>query len=525
MPSVMQRIGTPNPRHNLDNAYRSRLENVDPELSQYNEVIRRKSVEEIYQEILQPGFEAFNARQTRKDRRLDLKWNSPTYLEYQRALDKKARESKNKIDKKGKPPIREIVWQIGNPEQGFGSKGQTTVSREKIKLMLLECQVRAEARYTQLAWGDIVFHADEVSIDADDKDHGSIHLHSSFVPLCYNNKQGPDVQVAFERCLHEMGFESFAAWKQDLDSIMEEVLHEYGLERTYMNNHEKHQDSTQWHRQQAEIRRTKELEKKVLLASQRLNAIDMAIHMELADLDDRILSFGAEAIEDVLNNQEGIYSNILFLAANCDDDRFVELDQEGYELKEHLMQEALQRAQNPIRIGLDQTIADINCGKKELTWEERRRQWEIYNKASQDFWRYRADFWRDMKSDLDSLYRKERELERIYYDTLYFLSKNRSFIILLLTAIFLLYNVNKQNTLKHQINEVKKEQQKLAMETASFARFSRTYRDELKAGRIPCEKCMNDMTKIVQEMDYEYQKFCNQERNVLKNHEKVYSHE
>ena len=52
MPSVMQRIGTPNARHNIDNAYRAKLENVDPELSKYNEIIRIRSVEEIYQEIL-----------------------------------------------------------------------------------------------------------------------------------------------------------------------------------------------------------------------------------------------------------------------------------------------------------------------------------------------------------------------------------------------------------------------------------------------------------------------------------------
>jgi len=117
MPSVMQRIGTPNPRHNLNNKYRAHLDNVDPELSQYNEIIRTRSVDEIYLEKLQPGFEEFISRQKRKDRRLDIKWNCCTYLEYQRNLDKTARESKNNIDKKGKPPIREIVWQFGNPSQ------------------------------------------------------------------------------------------------------------------------------------------------------------------------------------------------------------------------------------------------------------------------------------------------------------------------------------------------------------------------------------------------------------------------
>ena len=67
----MQRIGTPNARHNFDNKYRAKLENVDPPLSKYNEVLQRKSVNQIYEEKLQPAFDAFNKRQKRKDRRLD----------------------------------------------------------------------------------------------------------------------------------------------------------------------------------------------------------------------------------------------------------------------------------------------------------------------------------------------------------------------------------------------------------------------------------------------------------------------
>lgn len=260
MPSVMQHVGTPNNRHNKDEKYRARLENVDKELTKYNEVIREKSVDAIYAEHLQPGFEAFNARQKRKDRRLDVKWGCSTYLEYQRKLDETARASKNEIDKKGRPPIRELIWQIGNPEQGYGSAGQTDESRQRIKDMLLECQAEAERRYPNLAWGDVVFHADEVSIDADDEVHGSLHLHSSFVPLCFQNKQGADVQVAFERCLHEMGFATFQEWKHDLDDIMETVLQRHGMERIVMNNNEKHQESTEFHRQQAIRRQTKELE-------------------------------------------------------------------------------------------------------------------------------------------------------------------------------------------------------------------------------------------------------------------------
>lgn len=263
MPSVMQRVGTPNARHNLENEYRKHLENVNPELSRYNETVRQKSVEDIYAEHLQPAFEKFNEKQKRRDRRLDVKYDCDTFLGYQRALDKLARASQNSIDQKGRPPIREIVWQFGNPEQGYGSAGQTNESRERIKGMLLEVQQEAERRYPQFVWGDLVFHADEESLDADGKECGSLHLHSSFVPLCFQNKQGPEVQVAFERCLREMGFSTFEAWKHDLDKIMEDVLQKHGLERTVMDNHNEHQDSREFHRQQKLIKQTKELEAEV----------------------------------------------------------------------------------------------------------------------------------------------------------------------------------------------------------------------------------------------------------------------
>ena len=291
MPSVMQRIGTPNSRHNLDNNYRKHLENVNPELSEYNEIIRQKSVESIYAEHLQPSFEAFNDKQRRKDRRLDVKWDCRDALGYQRALDKAAKESKNqKLRESGRPPIREIVWQFGNPEQGYGSAGQTIESREKIKGMLLEVQAAAEARYPQFVWGDLVFHADEESLDADEKEMGSLHLHSSFVPLCFENKQGMDVQVAFERCLQEMGFKTFEAWKHDLDSLMEEVLQNHGLERTVMNNHEDHQDSKEFHKQQKLIKETKELESKAENARQSFETVKA----EVSSIEDRKNSLQGE---------------------------------------------------------------------------------------------------------------------------------------------------------------------------------------------------------------------------------------
>lgn len=507
MPSVMQRIGTPNPRHNLNNKYRAHLENVDPELSKYNEIIRTRSVDEIYREKLQPGFEEFNSRQKRKERRLDVKWNCCTYLEYQRALDKAARESKNNIDKKGKPPIREIVWQFGNPAQGYGSRQQTAETRETIKVMLMECQVKAEERYPQFAWGDLIFHADEVSVDAEGNDHGSLHLHSSFVPICYSNKQGPAAQVAFERCLKEMGFDSFNAWKHDLDHIMEEVLHDYGLERTYMDNYEKHQDSTEWHRQQNEIRRTKELKKETSLANQRLQHIDDTIEKTLKDLDKRIESYGRKSIEEVLQNPENTYNNILFLAAECDDDRFLALDQEGRELKEELLNNAFARAQNPIRNDLEKRIEHIQSRNSELTWAERQKMWEEYNQVSQYFWDLYKEFQNDMKSDLATAYFRRSMAKRSYYLTLYYMDECKTLLGFLIELIRSFFEESEWRQYERKIEECKEDLKILKEYTSAFSDFSAEYRDALKSGRLPFESCLETMAAIIQGVDHNYQQF------------------
>lgn len=348
MPSVMQRVGTPNARHNMENEYRKHLENVNPELSRYNEVIRHKSVEEIYQEHLQPAFEKFNAKQKRRDRRLDVKYGCDTFLGYQRALDKQARASQNSIDQKGRPPIRELVLQFGNPEQGYGSKGQTDESRERIKGMLLEAQREIEGRYPQLVWGDCTFHADEESLDADGKECGSLHLHSSFVPLCLQNKQGPEVQVAFERCLREMGFPTFEAWKHDLDNVMESVLQKHGLERTVMDNHNEHQDSREFHRQQKLIKQTKELEAEVADLQEDISIAEEAKdnYQELAEIYKGEAETAQTELVEARENLETAKQEISSLQA---DKTVLQGDIEGLEAQKTKAQQATVQAVKALR--------------------------------------------------------------------------------------------------------------------------------------------------------------------------------
>ena len=508
MPSVMQRVGTPNPRHNLDNEYRKQLDNVDPELSRYNKVISHRSVDEIYQEFLQPSFDAFNERQKRKDRRLDVKYGCSSYLEYQRVLDAKAKASSNAIDKKGRPPIREIVWQIGNPEQGYGSKDQTPERREKIMAMLLECQQEAERRYPQLVWGDKIFHADEVSTDAEDKEHGSLHLHCAFVPLCFKNKQGPDVQVAFERCLHEMGFDSFNAWKHDLDQLMENVLHRHGMDRTVMDNHEKHKSSTEYHRQQQEIRRTKELQRETARAAQRLNAINLKIEETRVNLELQLDHYVQDSVAAVTNDESGVYDNALFLMLNCDDDRFRELNEEGRELKKEILGEVA--AEKEAVQNLDQLIAGIEAGElqpKKLSWQERQERWTAYDEMSKQFWEFRADLKNDYQEQLNAAYQKRRDAMRSHYDAMYWLRRSRGFLPTIISAIWAISSLAEQNRINQKIKTLRSKRDTLVRNTADFAKFSRAYREDLKAGRMPCADYMEAMADVIRSLDQECQQF------------------
>ncbi len=536
MPSIMQRIGTPNARHNLDNKYRKHLDNVDPSLSQYNKVISRRTVEDIYQEYLQPAFEDFNGRQKRKDRRLDVKYSCSTYLEYQRALDKKARASQNVIDQKGRPPIREIIWQIGNPEQGYGSLGQTSDSRNEISDMLLECQYIAENRYKQLVWGDKVIHVDEVSKDAYDTVHGTIHLHSSFVPLCFQNKQGPEVQVAFNRCLKEMGFDSFEDWKHDLDSIMEEVLKKHGLKRVIMDNHEKHTESKEFHRQQKLIKRTKEIMAQKELVETEVDTIAMKGYKyieqhkkERRELEkqidqlmdtkymilngiDSIVENSTEAlnelveqtVDSIMESNNTILNNAVFYISACSCDELDDISEKGYKLKKQIFGENIDV--EAMQDGLDNLINHIE-NNVQLSWSERQEFWKRYRELSGTFWEELPDLQNRLKYEIGKEYDNRRAAVKSFYDAQYLLRSTRSIFVMVYATIKALKAIEKQRDVEVKIEALNRERQCLIENTATVKKYSNYVRSELKAGHRPCEKYLNKLTEIVRYVDEEAAKY------------------
>ena len=240
-------------------------------------------------------------------------------------------------------------------------------------------------------------------------------------------------------------------------------------------------------------------------AERQLNEINQKIDWTIDHLEERLDDCLRQSVENVVNDNSNTYDNVLFLMAECDDDRFAELDQEGRELKEELLQKIGTNAQEN---GLDKLIENINSGKQtEVSWETRQQMWKAYNNISNDFWNIRSELKEDYQKSISEAYNKRRDAMRSFYDALYFLRRSRGFIALFAALVWVSVAKTNQKRAELQIKSLKEERQLLISNTASFKKFSNAYREDLKAGRIPFEKYLNSMTEVVQTLDEEAVKF------------------
>ena len=241
-------------------------------------------------------------------------------------------------------------------------------------------------------------------------------------------------------------------------------------------------------------------------AQRKLNEINMEIDSVIDNLEVRLDSHLKQALENVANDRSGIYDNVMFLMAECDDDRFEELDREGQELKEELLQKIASNA-SPSD-GLDKVIEDINSGKKKaISWEERNKLWETYRTVSDDFWRVRAELKDDYQNAISEAYERRRDAMRSYYDARYLLRRSRTFIGLFAALVWVCIATSQQWKVENEIKAMKEERQKLITNTATFKKYSNASREDLKAGKMPFETYLESMTDVVKTLDAEATKF------------------
>ena len=196
------------------NSRKFHAKNTDPQRSHWNVEYCNQDIREVYHELFDGALERYNAKQTRKDRKIE------DYYE-------KIRSGKQE------KPFHEIILQIGNKDD----MGAKTAEGQMAAKILDEYMKGFQERNPTLRVFSAHLHMDEATP----------HLHIDFVPYITGSKRGLDTRVSLKQALSALGFKGgtrmetelnqwVAAEKQQLASIMLE----HGIEWEQKGTHEKH---------------------------------------------------------------------------------------------------------------------------------------------------------------------------------------------------------------------------------------------------------------------------------------------
>lgn len=196
-------------------------ENVDEKLSRDNKTIVKQdcSYHDAVNRFFKPSVDAYNARQTRNDRKID---------DYYESLEDSNRKEK---------PVYEYVFQIGNHETNGVTSG--TVDEAKSREALDAAMEQLQGKYPNFHFLFIGSHGDEPN--------GTYHYHVAFTPVGTGYKNGMIERCSLTKALNVMGFKTsnedglaIQQWQNDVKDMIEDEMKQRGLEREYMDNTDKH---------------------------------------------------------------------------------------------------------------------------------------------------------------------------------------------------------------------------------------------------------------------------------------------
>ena len=188
--------------------------NVDGERSKCNKVYVKESIKKVYHALFDEALAAYNAKQTRADRRID------NYYE------------KIRIGKQEKL-FHELIVQIGNREDTNCGMVESIYAQ----LALEEYMNGFQERNPNLRVFNAVMHLDEETP----------HLHIDYVPFSTGNKRGLSTKVSLKGALKAQGFvgtgrfdTEWKCWIEHEKQCLAEIMERYQMEWLQKGTHEKH---------------------------------------------------------------------------------------------------------------------------------------------------------------------------------------------------------------------------------------------------------------------------------------------
>lgn len=248
------------------NSRKFHAKNTDPERSHLNVEYCNENIKDVYHELFNEALARYNAKQTRKDRRID------NYYE--------------KIDaSKQEKTFHEIILQVGNKDD----MNATTENGRLAAKVLDEYMRDFRQRNSTLRVFSAYLHMDEATP----------HLHIDFVPFTTGSKRGLETRVSLKQALAALGFKggtrSDTEWNQWVASEKRQlaaVMERYGIEWEQKGTHEKHLSVLDFEKKER-AREVADLEaRKADLQEENaaFEEINENLHEQLQQIDDEIHS-------------------------------------------------------------------------------------------------------------------------------------------------------------------------------------------------------------------------------------------
>lgn len=209
--SVRMEKSMTNLRHNNRNLTEEEYkqpahEHIIRERTKDNIVIKHSTIQEAYQEVFGEAVEAYNARQKRKDRKIDDYY---LHVYHSKTLDLQ----------------REMIIGLGNKqdwdELGYEKKKEAGQLIKEV----IEDFIKDKKDHIHVY--NAVIHLDEA---------GAPHAHINFIPLAHGYKNGLETQPSWTKSLAQMGYpgkgrKPFMAFRETEVERIGRIAKKYGIER------------------------------------------------------------------------------------------------------------------------------------------------------------------------------------------------------------------------------------------------------------------------------------------------------
>lgn len=209
--SVRMEKSMTNLRHNNRNLTEEEYkqpahEHIIRDRTKDNIVIKHSTIQEAYQEVFGEAVEAYNARQKRKDRKIDDYY---LHVYHSKTLDLQ----------------REMIIGLGNKqdwdELGYEKKKEAGQLIKEV----IEDFIKDKKDHVHVY--NAVIHLDEA---------GAPHAHINFIPLAHGYRNGLETQPSWTKSLAQMGYKGkgrkpFMAFRETEVARIERIAKKYGIER------------------------------------------------------------------------------------------------------------------------------------------------------------------------------------------------------------------------------------------------------------------------------------------------------